>query len=121
MPDEIETQIQIPSASRDELEAASVRYSNKVILLVPLSSGKIAIYGRNGMELYAILDAAPSLDEIAQFSAQSFTRCAKQLADYELSKFLGEPSATQQARDLKRSTAQAKAEKFPQSFVVEIL
>jgi hypothetical protein len=88
--------------SADEMEADSIRYGNRTILLVPLSSGNLAIFGRD-FQLHTILTDAPTTAELQRLSEELNTKLAQRLRlDAEL-RFYGEPTPRQQARDLRQS------------------
>jgi DNA-binding transcriptional regulator YbjK len=57
-----------PDFARDRQEALSIRYGNAVVILVPLSSGRIALFG-NDRQLIDIYDEIPALPELRTLCA----------------------------------------------------
>lgn len=62
-----------PTTNPDVQEARSKKYSNETVMLLPLSSGNLAIFGRDG-QLHAILHDAPTKEEIHRLSRELKTK-----------------------------------------------
>ena len=93
-----------------ELEAQSRKYTNAIVLVLPLSDGQFAIFG-NDRILDRILPEAPTSDELRAMSKRFFRnmRRTPELLAAE-GKFYGEPSPRQLARDLRRAHDEKKVE-----------
>ena len=84
-----------PTTNPDAQEALSAVQSNRTVLVLPLKSGRFAIFGRD-YQLHAIFDQAPSAQELQDLSTEIFLKLFNRRAEYE---FLGEPSDKQWKAD----------------------
>jgi len=88
-----------PVTNPDAQQALSWRYSNVTVLIVPLTSGRFAIFGRDGI-LHTILDEAPTGDELRTLSQILQTKLMSRSAEAH---FYGEHKDRDLAHDLRRS------------------
>ena len=56
-----------PATNPDVQEALSLVQGNKTVMILPLSSGKFAIFGRD-FQLYEIWDFAPDAEALRELS-----------------------------------------------------
>lgn len=95
-----------PVTNHDAQEGLSLAHSLTAVMLLPLASGNLAVFGRD-FQLHTILYEAPSMDDIRRFSREIHARLTRQkILDAE-ARFLGEPNEKQMVRDIKRGEAQA--------------
>jgi hypothetical protein len=95
-----------PTSSPDAQEGASVAHSAMAVILIPLSSGNIAVLGRD-FQLHTILYDAPTLAEIRRLSRELYAKLqARKVYDAE-SQFYGEPSEKQMVKDIKNGERRA--------------
>jgi hypothetical protein len=88
-----------PVTNPSAQEALSTVQGNRTVLLVPLKDGSVAVFGRD-FQLHAILDSAPSFEELVDLSTELFLKLFNRRAEYE---FLGEPSDAVWKRDAIRA------------------
>ncbi len=62
-----------PKSQADEYEARSNRYSNRVIILLPLSSGNVAVFN-SARELTGISSSNPALPEVCEYLMRNMWR-----------------------------------------------
>ncbi len=62
-----------PKSQADEYEARSNRYSNRVIILLPLSSGNVAVFNST-RELTGISSSNPALTEVCEYLMRNMWR-----------------------------------------------
>ncbi len=88
-----------PTTSPDVQEALSNRYGNRTILVLPLSSGNLAIFGKDH-QLERILPREACRPESLEYSS---TEAALRLSTASAAHFFGEPDAKQLARDIRNA------------------
>jgi hypothetical protein len=91
-----------PTTNNDAQEGASLAHSNIAVILIPLTSGNIAVVGRD-FQVHTILTDAPSMEEIRRLSREIHAKIMAQARIGAEARFYGEPSERQWARDLKRA------------------
>lgn len=96
-----------PRENPDVQEALSIKYSNSAVLVVPLSSGALAIFDRS-FELQDIIDD-PTAGAMATYSFAFKTRLASRTSE---ARFYGEPDdATWKADHISAARAKARLER----------
>jgi len=89
-----------PAINPDSQEALSIKYTTKAIVLIPLRSGRLAVFDRQ-FNLRQILDEVPTVAELQawssayQFELSAHSRRAE-------AAFYGEPSVRDLAHDIKK-------------------
>ncbi len=88
-----------PVTNPDAQEALSRVQGNTTVMLVPLKNGSVAVFGRD-FSLHAILDEAPSYNELVNLSTELALKLLSRRAE---AAFYGEPSDKDWKRDILRA------------------
>lgn len=91
-----------PTSSPQAQEALSRLYGNASVIILPLQTGGFAILDRS-FYLHAILDEPPDANDLQNYSRDFAARLAQLNRVRAESAYLGEPDATELARDIKRA------------------
>jgi len=104
-----------PATNPDAQAALSRRYGNSTVMVLPLDSGRFAIFGRDG-QIHTILDDAPSADELRTLSSALAQKLASRTAE---ARFYGEPDDKVLTRDFRQAAKPARPAK-PVAIALEI-
>lgn len=92
-----------PSISPDVQEALSKKYSDEMVLVLPLKSGNLALFSRD-FTLQEIVDGGEQLhfQRIQDLSREFYAKMFNKSKFAAEARFYGEPGDKDLARDLKR-------------------
>lgn len=89
-----------PTKDPDVQEGRSRIYGSATIMILPLASGNLAVFGQD-RKLHTILYDAPSMEDLRRLSRELQAKLmAQRVLDAE-AKFHGEPTDKQMARDIR--------------------
>lgn len=110
-----------PVVNPDAQEALSVKYANLCVILIPLSSGRFAIFDRS-FELHDIVDPGdlPSADDLRTMSVDFQTNLFYKSKLSDEARFFGEPDAKQLARDLKTTRTEDTRKPKPKPPTIDV-
>lgn len=108
-----------PVTNPDAQEALSRHYSNAVVMILPLTSGRLAIIDRSYSVRY-IIDEPPTLDELVAWSRSFETRLKHESVLAAEARFFGEPDTKTLARDLRDANRPKRPSKLDLAIEIEL-
>jgi len=100
-----------PAVNPDAQEALSLKYGNNILMLLPLRSGRVALFDA-ARDLQEIFDpvAGIYIEDLRQWSTDFYTRLFHQSKNASAGRFFGEPDDKTLKKDI---IASRKSERKP--------